>query len=239
MKSFLNLNPEESITLHKAVYRNALNLKKDANTIKEINKSYCSATSLLILSSEEVIKAILVLLHSEGYKVYLLKDAKKFFLDHKIRHEISKLIETGSGLLESTIKWDEVKDEKLFSTRLNWFNEIANGILNISKLAQPILDSISHIEHLQIFDNLKNGGFYVDYYNELLEPSKIVSEHEYYKVEVTIKRIFAFYKVLRIIHHPSLKKHMSEREIEGLKNNLKVFIKDTLKGYDFKNTPQI
>tara|TARA_R110002049_G_scaffold166707_1_gene332815 strand:+ start:7687 stop:8406 length:720 start_codon:yes stop_codon:yes gene_type:complete len=234
MRNFLNLTPKESSSLHSAIYKNALNLKNDAYLIRDSNKSYGSSTSLLILSSEEVIKAILVLLHSEGYKVYLLKDAKKFFSDHEFRHEISKLIEIGIGILNSMDKWEEVKYQKLFNTKSNWFNEVANGIINIAKVAEPILDSISHIEQLQLFNDLKNNGLYVDFRNELFEPRTTVGEKEYAKVLKTTNRIFRFYKVLKILHHSRIKNHIQEDVVEGIKNDLGFFIKEALKGYEFK-----
>lgn len=80
MKKFIDLNPNESKGLDIYLFNNAKKLKENAILIANKNKSYSSATSLLILSSEEIIKAILVLLHSKGYNVYQLKDAKKFFL---------------------------------------------------------------------------------------------------------------------------------------------------------------
>ena len=77
--TFINLSKEKSKDLHLDIFENAKSLKSDSSVLVIVNESYSSASSLLILSSEEVIKAILVLLHSQGYKVYLLKDAKGFF----------------------------------------------------------------------------------------------------------------------------------------------------------------
>jgi AbiV family abortive infection protein len=79
MSNFLNLSPRHSKCLHEPIFKNALKLKKDAITLAERNASYSTANSLLILSSEEMIKALLVLLHSEGYHVYRIEVAEKFF----------------------------------------------------------------------------------------------------------------------------------------------------------------
>ncbi len=86
--TFINLSKEKSKGLHLNIFENAKQLKFDSSILADINKSYSSASSLLILSSEEIIKAILVLLHTIGYRVYLLKDAKGFFKNHEIRHSL-------------------------------------------------------------------------------------------------------------------------------------------------------
>ena len=57
MIKFLNLSPKKSIGLDKPLYKNALNLKRDAIFIAEKRKSYSSASSLLILSTEECVKS--------------------------------------------------------------------------------------------------------------------------------------------------------------------------------------
>ena len=84
MNTFINLSVQQSKGIDYSIYKNARQLRKDALLIAETNKSFSSATSLLILSSEEVIKSILVLLHSQSYKTYLIKDSKRFFKDHRI-----------------------------------------------------------------------------------------------------------------------------------------------------------
>ena len=60
MNTFINLSAIQSKGFDEAIFKNAKQLKKDAILIAANNKSYSSATSLLVLSSEEVIKAILV-----------------------------------------------------------------------------------------------------------------------------------------------------------------------------------
>ena len=107
MIKFLNLSPLQSKGLDKPIYKNALNLKKDAILLAEQRKSYSAATSLLVLSTEESVKSILVLLHSEKYNIYKIKGAKNFFSDHIIRHQMAMFLELGLRFLETWYKKDQ------------------------------------------------------------------------------------------------------------------------------------
>ncbi len=115
MSGFLNQSPLKSKKLHEPIYKNAQKLRRDAILVANTNKSFSTATSLLVLSSEEIIKAILVLLHSEDFNVYKIKDAKKFFSDHKIRHELAQLLELINGLVESGIEFENNERTKVDS----------------------------------------------------------------------------------------------------------------------------
>ncbi|WP_431167238.1 AbiV family abortive infection protein [Tenacibaculum halocynthiae] len=238
-KKFPNLTPEESKGIDKLIYKNALQLKKDALLIAEARKSYSSATSLLILSAEETIKSILVLLHIEGYKVYKLKETHKFFFDHKIRHQIAQLIEMGSGLIESMMKYDEQKPTKLLKTKVNWLNDLVNGFFDIVKAAEPLIGTVNKTMKLQGFNDLKNKGFYVDFQNELLNPQVEVTEKIYKETLAITNRVFIFSKWLRIMHHSKLENHEGSEELKELKTSFKEFIDNHITKISFKEMNKI
>jgi AbiV family abortive infection protein len=233
MQTFINLPKKDSQELHKALYKNALQLKKDALILSNNNHSFASATSLLILSSEEAIKSILVLLHFNGYHVYDIKDVKKLFRDHKIRHQIAQLIEMGQGLFKSIKKWKEQKQYNKINTNIKWLDSALNGLGNLVNAAEPFLQTKGRIEKLEEFNTIKNKGFYVDFKGELLVPEKEINEQDFYEVKAITERIFRFYKGLSILHHPQMKYHFPEGKIENLKADLKLFINDALKEYKF------
>lgn len=233
-KKFPNLTPEESKGIDKLIYKNALQLKKDALLIAEARKSYSSATSLLILSAEEVIKSILILLHIEGYKVYKLKETHKFFFDHKIRHQIAQLIEMGSGIIKSMIKYDEQQPTKLLKTKVNWLNNFVNGFIDIVKAAEPLLDTLNKTKKLQEFNNLKNKGFYVDFQNTLLSPQVEVTEKIYTETLAITNHIFMFSKWLRFIHHPELENRKDAEELKKIKISFKNLIDEHISKISFK-----
>lgn len=170
MKQFINLSAKESNGLDIHIYKNAIKLKKDATLIAEKNKSYSTATSLLILSTEEVIKATLVKLHSEGYNIYKLKEASKFFRDHKIRHQIAQIMEFVSGLFEAFIQYDEQKPSAIAKTNIKWLDNLVNGFLDVTKAAKTLIQSKERTEKLKGFNDLKNDGLYVDYQNKIKVP---------------------------------------------------------------------
>ena len=156
MNTFINLSVQQSKDIDYSIYKNACQLRKDALLIAETNKSFSTATSLLILSSEEVIKSILVLLHSQGYKTYLIKDSKKFFSDHRVRHQLAQLLELSIGILESLEKKASNEPVTLLKTKSEFWNGLANGILEIALASKPFLDSAQRVKKLMEFNDKKN-----------------------------------------------------------------------------------
>ena len=235
MSRFLNISPKKSKVLHEPIYKNALKLKKDALLIAEINKSFPSATSLLILSSEEVIKSILVLLHSQGYKTYLIKDSKKFFSDHRVRHQLAQLMELSTGILESIEQKKSNEPVTLLKTKSEFWNGLVNGILEIALASKPLLDSAQRVKKLMEFNDTKNQGLYVDFRDKLLIPKIEISESDFIETRLIVNRIFNIYKGLKIIFHPKVQNHFKNEDIEFLKNQLRALIDEALKDYSFQN----
>lgn len=239
MKKFKNLTPKESIGLDLHLYKNAVQLKKDAILIADKRKSYSSATSLLILSSEEVIKSILILLHSKGYNIYKLKESTKFFFDHKIRHQIAQLIEMGLGIIETFMKYEEEKLKKPFKTKYKWLNNVLNEVSNIAISSGLFFDSTHRIKKLQGFNDLKNKGFYVDYKDALILPQTEINEVSFKETLLVTERVFKFSKVLRILFHEKIDNHISESEISEIKQSLHDFIDNGLKDFSFKELSKL
>lgn len=234
MNTFINLSAQKSKGIDYNIYKNARQLRKDALLISENNKSFSSATSLLILSSEEVIKSILVLLHSQGYKTYLIKDSKKFFKDHRIRHQMAQLIELSIGLLESFDKKESNEPVSLIKTKSDFWNRLLNGLFEIALASKPLENSVERIKILTEFDNKKNQGFYVDFRDRLLIPQIEITKTDFIETKIVVDRIFRFYKGLKILFHPNIKNHYKEENLEILKNQLRVFIDEALKDYSFE-----
>ena len=238
--TFINLSKKDSKDLNIDIFENAKRLKSDSSVLVDVNKSYSSASSLLILSSEEVIKAILVLLHSHGYRVYLLKDAKGFFKNHEIRHSLQMLIETGMSLFDTIDKWEnrEIK-KQILNTKKKWLNNTLQFLSDAAFVLSNVSSAINRIEGIKKFNDLKNAGFYVDYRNEILIPQKTVNKEDYNSILDTSNRLIIFYKQLRILFHPSITKHLSNDKIEEIKNGLHTFINDALKDFSFKEINKI
>nr|WP_315220293.1 AbiV family abortive infection protein [uncultured Flavobacterium sp.] len=235
MNTFINLTAQNSKGIDYTIYKNARQLRKDALLIAEINKSFASATSLLTLSSEEVIKSILVLLHSQGYKTYLIKDSKKFFSDHRVRHQLAQLMELSIGILESIEKKVSNEPVTLLKSKSEFWNGLVNGILEIALASKPFLDSAQRVKKLMEFNDKKNQGLYVDFRDKLLIPQIEISESDFIETRLIVNRIFNVYKGLKIIFNPKVQNHFKNDDIEFLKNQLRVFVDEALKDYSFQN----
>lgn len=231
VNKFLNLSAKDSKGLDIPIYKNALQLKKDAELIADSRKSYSSATSLLILSTEEVIKSILVFLHAEGYGIYKTQGAKKIFSNHKIRHQIAQLMEMGFGFVNSVLKYKEEKTTNL--SEKHWFKKIFIVTFDVLKAAEPLLSGLEKIKKLQAFNTLKNKGFYVDYQDELIVPQTEVTAEIYNETLAIANSIFGFSKSLRILHHPNLENHEDSEELKETKAALKKLIDDHVKTFSF------
>jgi len=234
MKKFLNLSVQDSKSLDVPLYKNALSLKQDAKYIAENRNSYSSATSLLVLSTEEAIKSILVFLHAENCNIYKIKDAKKFFSDHVMRHHIAMLIEVGLGIYESYELYYNRKPTTLLKTKYNWLNTFLNGALDIVNSIDPFIKTEENVEYLQQFNLIKNKGFYVDYQNGLIDPQTEVTIEDYKKALIILDRIMKFSKLIRILFHEKLVNHMGKQEIDRKRKIIKNFIDEGLNVVDFK-----
>lgn len=234
MIKFIDLSKEDSKGLNIPIFKNAIQLKANANLIATTNKSYSCAASLLVLSSEEAIKAILVLLHSEGYNVYQLQDAKKFFFDHKIRHQVAQLVEMGFGLSEAAEVWENQRKNPLFKRNYGLFSDFLNVLNDAAKSAKPILKSGERIKKLQEFNDLKNNGLYVGFKDKLLNPEDLVSEIEYNNVKEITDRLFKFYEELNSLFTISFETRKEQEEAEKIKQDLKIFIDKALSDFSFK-----
>lgn len=221
MQRFLNLSYSDSKDLDKTIYANAWQLRRDSALLAN-TKSYAHATSLLVLSLEELVKAILVKMHSESLEVYKLKDAKKFFNQHKIRHQVAQLMEAGYAFYQAMEEWQK-KGRKGPLQK-------AGRLLKVLLIA---FNANERVKRLEKFDHYKNNGFYVDYMDRLLEPKQEIGVSEYNEVEETWQRCKHFYKLLCIIYHPELKNHLSGNRIEEMHDDLKLFINEAMSDYSF------
>ncbi|MFC4267512.1 AbiV family abortive infection protein [Polaribacter marinivivus] len=235
MRKFLNLFPKDSKGLDKPIYRNALNLKRDAIFIAEKRESYSTSTALLILSAEECIKSILVLLHSENFRIYEIKDSKKFFYDHVIRHQIGMFVIMGlefQTVFNNEFNLDPAKVQNLKSKN---FGDLLSITEDILKKLEPLYNATNRdIEYLQEFNEIKNNGFYVDYRDRLIVPKEKITFEDYSKTLKINNKIFKFNKQLRILFHEKIENHMEKKKIEEAKNYIKEIIDDGMKIVKFE-----
>lgn len=239
MSQFVNLDQKESKKIHPAIYKDALRKKKDANLLAQ-NKSFSTANSILILSSEEAVKALMIFLHSEGFHIYKLEDSKKIFSDHKMRHNIAKLIEAIYGLADSFLEFEKIeKSNKSFSDDEN-INAIVNIVLDFKEAGKPFINSMDRTEILENFNDDKNKGLYTDYRKNLQVSSEIITEEKYIETLETVERIFRIYRIINVSfnpkasHHKKLIKNSFEKDMLLTMFNSGIVLLDLFKKGYFK-----
>jgi AbiV family abortive infection protein len=208
MSQFINLSIEESGNTYPSIFKNALQLKKDARTLAENNKSFSSANSLLILSFEEVVKSIVVFLHSEGFDVYKIKTAKKIFSDHSFKHSIAQIFEIIIGFSDMFLKYKKIeKSNETFSEDITT-NTLLNLFVDFRESATPMTEASDRSTLIENFNINKNKGLYTDYRNELQISSQQITEKIYNETLEVVERLFRFYRSLIIQFHPNAKSHL-------------------------------
>lgn len=192
MNGFINLSREKSKNLDSVVFKNSKNLHKDA-LILAANHSYSTASSLLILSLEECIKAQYILLYAEGIDVYKTQRANKIFTSHTERHDVAKSLEMVLGIFEII--------DKLFSPVEKFNNSSSTGLLNIARFINSfvvILQTRDRIRSIGNFNKMKNNGFYVDYLEKVMIPDEIVRKEEFAVIQDIYVRVSKNYKLLKL-----------------------------------------
>lgn len=207
MSQFINLSPEQSKDAYHSIYKNALRKKKDADALVKYNKSYDSANSLLILGYEELIKAIVVFLHGEGFNAYKIKNFQKIFYDHSFRHNIAQIFEMINGVSDSFLRYNVIeKSNKTFSED-STVNTFVNMFVDFKESTKPMAETSDRNLRIENFNVNKNKGFYTDYRGKLQISSEQITEEIYNETLEIVERLFRFYKMLIIQFHPNVKNH--------------------------------
>lgn len=207
MSQFVNLSAKQSKNAYYSIYKNALRKKRDALALININKSYDSANSLLVLSSEELIKSIVVFLHSEGFEVYKIKTAKKIFSDHRYRHNIAKIFEVAIGISDSFLRYETIEKSNKEFSKDNNVNTLINQLFDFKESAKPLEQTTERNELIENFNDNKNKGLYTDFREELQITSEQITEETFHKTLEIVERLIRFYKMLIIQFHSNAENH--------------------------------
>lgn len=181
-RTFLNISQQECGHSSNRLINNSLVHYKAAELLAS-HQYYGMAISHLVLSTEELIKAIILALDSKGLRVRSGAKMKKFFTQHQIRH-VSSLI-LNLALFSSNIFNNLFKE--IFSKQSSpLYTELLKAIF--LRDAEKIEIALNKIEvelgftQREAFlfwhgaDSMKQAGFYVDYDNGLRDPNEISSQ---------------------------------------------------------------
>lgn len=186
-KTFNGLTKEECLMVYPRLVENSDNLLDSAKLLS--NAGYFGTSiSHLVLSSEEIVKGLVIFLDGKGLQIRRVKHLNKIFYNHLPRHSFALFFYLIMKILIPIIKLGE-KFTKHFVIKSKSDKSILSGddyIKLSNKDPKLLLENVYGMSTFSLTkrgllsvdfwteaDNLKMRGFYVDYKNELLLPSNI------------------------------------------------------------------
>jgi AbiV family abortive infection protein len=180
-RNLLNLlSDEKCLDASKEAFINANNHKQSAELIAK-NKQYGMAVSILILSTEELVKGILLYIQYLSIDIRNISGVYLFFTDHIIRHRLATMINLMYPMLKLIMGIVFKTKEKLHNPESNiQFTNEENAIIyeDENEIKNLFKDLPAMMDWWDEANMNKNKGFYVDYSNSLETPMQ-VSELEY------------------------------------------------------------
>lgn len=174
------LSDKECIQASGEAIKNAKIHKQTAESTA-VYENYGIAVSHLILSTEELIKGLLLYTQGLGLDVRNISGIHLFFTDHIIKHRLATLVSTFYPILQLFMGIIYKMRDKLHNPDLEVeYTENENALLNRDETKmEAIFSDIS--EMMDWWDEAnenKNKGFYVDY-SKMLETPMQVTKLEY------------------------------------------------------------
>lgn len=183
--NFINLPKEGCLKIYPVVKANAERHFKVARVLSEVSE-YPSAVAHLILGTEELIKALALLLEGKEFNFSTMTDYKKVFYNHSARHSILK---------EFFSVWLFCKTIIDLKKKRNGEHSILYALRVGASILGGGLEGVRNYEWWSAADKLKQNGFYVDYVNGVISPD-VIGEAAYNKankiVMVILKQMHAF-----------------------------------------------
>jgi AbiV family abortive infection protein len=177
--SFFSIPREKLLTLYPAIIKNSDEQYQTAIEIYENGKPGIAIPHLLI-SSEELIKALIVVLDAKGFKFRTIKGMDIFFRNHEIRFFISALIFVVSLFGDDLFRFlEKMKTDhtKAMSMMLNIKNREESSMNKIKwyflRKYVIIQAEIKWFSNAELF---RQNGFYVDMSGNLVSPLTITPQ---------------------------------------------------------------
>lgn len=182
MKTFLSISKNECIVIYREVNDNANSKWHSANILAQ-NKDYGTAIALHIISIEESLKALLLLLDGVGFNFRAVKGIKKLFTNHELRHIMALLIFLIRAISQIFIKVvtrllenDEILKKLSEKYSDNNFDDLFKD--NKYSILRTVVTMRKDLRFFSQIERIRQNGFYSDYNDKLLSPLTI-NEDEY------------------------------------------------------------
>jgi AbiV family abortive infection protein len=220
-QDFIAISEADCLILYKKVLKNSDNKWSLAESLAS-KKEYGFAIPTLIISIEELIKSIIILLDGNGLKFRQVKGVSIFFKNHQIRFIIAYLLLLINLFAEDLIKFIKLigKDVKIV---LDFQYSIIKNNDDFNKMVLYYIDQKSaalkiEFEYFSKLEKLRQEGFYCDYDDTFKNPLDI-NETDYNELYLRLSKVRKI--GFMIIESYSSKSEESKLQIEMLKNTLK------------------
>lgn len=176
--TFLTLSKQESIQEYKSLLNNCD--EKWSICEDHINKGqYNLAVSMAIISTEELVKSMIVFSNTLGFEFGRSKEMERFFRDHSIRFLVAL------GLFALNDLWQDMAKILMHlikepNTIERWKEEMNNFDGFMEQKLKPYLEKKAEIYRIEFewfskLEALRQDGFYYDY-NEVIQNASSFSQ---------------------------------------------------------------
>ncbi len=196
-KKFNNISQLDCQNIYKIIIENSDRHYKIANELAINEDYYGIGISHLILSAEELAKALIIFLDGEGLHVRKVAGINKFFHNHEPRHHFSNLFVIMHFMLKHLMSFAKRINNLIHNPDLhNTATSIEKAIINqnedgLDKLVEEFINTKLkykaellgvYSDFWNIADRTKQRGFYVDYVDGLYSPSSFSkSDYDFVK----------------------------------------------------------
>lgn len=213
-KNFMNLNSTECLVSFKFLQANADSLFNDAKTLVN-SGSYGHATSLLIHSSEEYMKAFIIFLDGNGFQFRnRVPGLSNIFVNHKLRYGLALILTLLAILIDDfKVLIPHIKKTNNLTFDLKRDKEQLQNEM-FSYMNTRIQTAIQEVQWFSEAEFLRQNGLYVDYVNEIRTPLRI-TKMDFDETLIRIHRLRSF--ILDYISSFNSKEKIINQGLENLK----------------------
>jgi len=190
-KTFITISKKECLTVYKNILEHSEQKWESGKQLAKIN-DFGGATSLAIISVEELVKSLIIFLDGKGFEFRSIKGINTLFENHKIRYLLAYAMFSmgifGDELMKFLKKTRENPQEIL-----NLIEEKKNNIVSFEKkikfyALKKIVLLKREFEWFAKVDIFRQDGFYCDYVEQLKNPITI-SPIDYEQVIVRLEKV--------------------------------------------------
>jgi AbiV family abortive infection protein len=228
-KNIMTLSKAEKLKVATELFSNAN--KKRSSSIKVLNDDKASAVSLQILSMEEDIKGLILVLDYYGFPLLKeVKDVHNIFKNHKLRY-ITGLILSVTNLILDDLK--QLNKMTRDTNRLKRYQIDSDFLLNdfVRYSVNRIATIKKEVDLFSRMEKIRQKAMYVDFRDEISSPQNI-SEKDF---ELVSERVVIINKSIQRLKKMLEIELISKGSIKDIKESNFAQILNLITGWAKKN----